>query len=190
MIWGWKFVRKVLWPKWSFVKLVPGRNVGRKFVLVLPRGDHRCDFLGPIWRISFGCKLLTKLNQFQLKVYRYIFSVRCLNAERLNAERWNAKWWRNAEQRPNAKCPEYRILQYRTPECRLRLNAECFECQIFCNSGPDLLQAYFCGQTGPSAPANPTGNPNFNLKNRSWWWVVLTVGDERTELLPLVSRLG
>jgi hypothetical protein len=24
------------------------------------------------------------------------------------------------------------------------------------------------GRTGPPAPANPTGNPNFNPKNRSW----------------------
>jgi hypothetical protein len=25
-----------------------------------------------------------------------------------------------------------------------------------------------CGRTGPLAPPNPTGNPNFNPKNRSW----------------------
>jgi hypothetical protein len=25
-----------------------------------------------------------------------------------------------------------------------------------------------CGRTGPPAPANPTGNPNFNPQNRSW----------------------
>jgi hypothetical protein len=34
-----------------------------------------------------------------------------------------------------------------------------------------LVLTYFyqaCGQMGPPAPPNPTGNPNFNLKKRSW----------------------
>jgi hypothetical protein len=35
----------------------------------------------------------------------------------------------NAERR-NAKRLEYQILQYRNPECRIWLNAECFECRI------------------------------------------------------------
>jgi hypothetical protein len=47
-------------------------------------------------------------------VHRKPFSVhnqkvRCLNAKQWNAERWNAEQRRNAEQQPNAECPECQI---------------------------------------------------------------------------------
>jgi hypothetical protein len=38
-----------------------------------------------------------------------------------------------------------------------------------------------CGRTGPSAPANPTGNPNFNLKNRPYRKKVGTTKNEKSK---------